>query len=261
MLWEDTIQVMPLGDWRRLQCFVPDDLEEGEKLPVLYILDGQNAFIDDQSYAGKSWGFLDYVKKHSLRLVMVAIDCAPGPYERENEYGPWVIPEALSYHETKKKGKRIGGKGKAFMRWFVEVLKPAVDAALPTNPLDTAIVGSSMGGIMASYAALKYPHIFRKSASLSTAYWFYEDEFTKLIQESDIGALSCFYFDLGSDEGCGDDKVNEWYRRSNLAIFQMLLPRLEQLHFRYAGGASHNEWAWSQRVDYFMRLFYEDQYY
>lgn len=257
MIIVDSIKVEPIGDERRVQIYLPDDFREDEKLPVLYIMDGQNAFSDEESYAGKSWGFVDYVKAHQLRLIMVALDCAMGPYEREKEYGPWPISATLSAFETKRDDICLGGLGISFMKWFVGVFKPTIDAYFPTDCEDTAIVGSSMGGVIASYAAFKYPTIFKKCASLSTAYWFYDEPFKTLIEESQLDQLECFYFDIGSDEGCGDEVLNAMYRQSNQAILTQLQPKLSHLHFRYVGDASHNEWAWAQRLDNFMRLFYE----
>ena len=72
-----------------------------------------------------------------------------------------------------------------------------------------------MGVVIASYAAVAYPEVFKKCAALSTAFWFYENEFQTLIEQSDLSAIEAFYFDIGSDEGCGDEEANIWYRTSN----------------------------------------------
>ena len=95
--------------------------------------------------------------------------------KRMDEYGPWVISDELSERETHQKGKIIGGEGKEYVDWMVTELKPYIDRRFRTIEDDTAVVGSSMGGVIASYAALAYPSVFKKSASLSTAYWFYYD--------------------------------------------------------------------------------------
>ena len=52
-----------------------------------------------------------------------------------------------------------------------------------------------MGGIITTYAAIKYGHIFKKTASLSSAYWFYIKEFCELIDKSDLSSIECFYMD------------------------------------------------------------------
>lgn len=243
---------------RDIIIYLPDDYETTKKrYPVLYINDGQNAFIDEEAYCKKSWGFVDYVKEHHVDVIMVAIYCSSEPYGRECEYGPWLIDEDLSFHETKIPGFIIGGLGDEYVRWLISDLKPMIDQRFRTDPKDTAIVGSSMGGVIAAYASLAYPEVFNKCAALSTAYWFYENEFASLIEETDLKDIQCFYFDIGSDEGCGEDEVNEWYRQSNARILMQLQPKIENLHFSYIGSESHNEWAWAKRLGNFMKLFYE----
>ena len=227
--------------YRDVIIYLPNNYKKTNKhYPVLYINDGQNAFIDNEAYAGKSWGFVDFE-----------------PWQRECEYGPWPISKELSFHETKQEGKIIGGLGDQYVQWIMNDLKPMIDHHYRTIKEDTAIVGSSMGGVIAAYASLAYPHVFKKCAALSTAFWFYPNEFKELIEKKDLSELECFYFDLGSDEGCGEDIVNEWYRETNTAILAQLQPKVENLHFCYVGKASHNEWAWSNRLGNFMDLFYK----
>lgn len=243
---------------RHITVYLPDDYYYNQKrYPVLYIQDGQNAFFDSVSYAGVSWGFLDYVKETGLEIIMVAIPCNTYAHKREDEYGPWIINEELSLRETHEEGKRIGGEGKLYMRWMVEELKPYIDRRFRTIKDDTAIVGSSMGGIIASYAALAYPHIFKKSASLSTAYWFYCDEFKELIENQDLSMIEKFYFDLGEFEGCGDDEVDDWYRESNDFIYDLLKDRISDIRYEYFEGAVHNESEWRQRLPIFMSYLYD----
>lgn len=244
--------------YRDVIIYLPNNYKKTDKhYPVLYINDGQNAFIDNEAYAGKSWGFVDYVRKNKIDVIMVAIYCSFEPWQRECEYGPWPISEELSYFETNQKGVLIGGKGDQYVQWLINDLKPMIDHHYRTIKEDTAIVGSSMGGVISAYASLAYPHVFKKCAALSTAFWLYPHEFKELIAKQNLSALECFYFDIGSDEGCGKDVANEWYRETNAEILKLLQTKVENLHFCYVGKASHNEWAWSNRLDNFMKLFYK----
>ena len=88
------------------------------------------------------------------------------------------------------------------------------------------MVGSSMGGIITTYAGLKYPHIFKKTASLSSAYWFYMDELIDLIHRSDLSATQCFYLDLGGNEGNGDEEMSRIYYESNETIYNELIKKI-----------------------------------
>lgn len=243
---------------RHITVYLPDNYYQCKKrYPVLYIQDGQNAFFDDLAYSGVSWGFYEYAKMNDLDIIMVAIPCNYELHKREDEYGPWVINEKLCFKETGVEGEYIGGEGKDYLEWLVKELKPYIDKRFRTIRKDTGIVGSSMGGVIASYAALAYPKVFKKSASLSTAYWFYYDEFKELIESKDLSAIDKFYFDLGEFEGCGDDEVDEWYIDSNEFIYNLLKDKVKDIKFLYFEGAHHNESEWRKRLPLFMNYLYD----
>ena len=243
---------------RKITVYLPDDYyQQKKRYPVLYIQDGQNAFFDRLSFCGVSWGFLDYVKMMELDIIMVAIPCNFTGFKRMDEYGPWRINQELSYQETQIKGKIIGGEGIKYVEWMVHQLKPYIDCRFRTSSDDTAIVGSSMGGVISAYAALAYPEVFKKCAALSTAFWFYMDEFAEVIESHDYSLDNRFYFDLGEFEGCGDDVIDEWYIVSNNMIYSMLKDKMENLEYHYFEGAQHNESEWRKRVPMFMDFLYQ----
>ena len=242
---------------RKITVYLPDDYYDHDySYPVLYIQDGQNAFFDRLSYCGVSWGFLDYVQEQNLDIIMVAIPCNFYDFKRMDEYGPWKISPELSYQETQIQGKMIGGEGKDYINWMIDELKPYIDKRFRTIQDDTAIVGSSMGGVISAYASLAYPHVFRKCAALSTAFWFYMDEFKDMIENHEYSDLDAFYFDLGEFEGCGNSDIDEWYIESNNEIFCLLKDKIENLEYHYFEGAAHNESEWRERVPLFMKFFY-----
>ncbi|MEG0367606.1 MAG: alpha/beta hydrolase-fold protein [Coprobacillus sp.] len=245
---------------REITVYLPDDYYQSHKrYPVLYINDGQNAFFDRLSFCGVSWGFLDYVQKYQLDIIMVAIPCNFNDFKRIDEYGPWKINKELSFQETRIAGKIIGGEGKQYVEWLKDELKPYIDHRFTTDPQNCAIVGSSMGGVISAYAALEYPEIFSKCAALSTAFWFYMEEFEDVISQHHYSDDFKFYFDLGEFEGCGDGEIDGWYIQTNDAIYDMLKEKVKCLEYRYFEGAHHNEENWRQRVPLFMKFFYEEE--
>ena len=243
---------------RKITVYLPEDYYHSDKrYPVLYIQDGQNAFFDRPSYSGVSWGFLEYVQLMHLDIIMVAIPCNFNDFKRMDEYGPWPISEELSFQETGMKGKIIGGEGDKYVKWMIHELKPYIDRRFRTMKDDTGIVGSSMGGVISAYAALAYPEVFCKCAALSTAYWFYLDEFEEVIDSHEYPPENRFYFDLGEFEGCGSELMDEWYIESNNMIYSLLKDKMENLAYHYFEGAKHNESEWRQRVPLFMEFLYE----
>ena len=251
------LRIKELNRNRKITVYLPDNYYKTKKrYPVLYIQDGQNAFFDRLSYCGVSWGFLDYVKENKLDIIMVAVPCNFEGFKRMDEYGPWKISEELSFQETGEEGKIIGGEGEAYTRWLVKTLKPFVDRHFRTIRSDSAIVGSSMGGVIAAYASFKYPHVFKKCAALSTAFWFYMDEFKDLIESADLKAIERFYFDLGEFEGCGNEEIDQWYIETNDQIYEWIQDKIENIEYHYFEGANHNESEWRKRVPLFMKFFY-----
>lgn len=251
------LKIRELNRKRKITVYLPKSYKNAKKrYPVLYIMDGQNAFSDSKSYSGISWGFINYVKERKLDVIMVAVPCNFEGFKRMDEYGPWPISEELSYQETGIEGEIIGGEGELYTKWMVNTLKPFIDSKLRTIKNDTAIVGSSMGGVISAYASLKYPYVFKKCAALSTAYWFYMDEFKELIDSSNLSPIEKFYFDLGEFEGCGSERIDKWYLEANDQVYHWLENKIEDMQYLYFEGAYHNESEWRKRVPIFMEYFY-----
>lgn len=258
MFIEKNFYMKTLKRMRKVTIYVPDDYQTSNKrYPVLYINDGQNAFFDDKSYLGISWGFYDYVKETNLDVIMVAIPCNFGLNKREDEYGPWPINKDILIMEYGDESLKIGGEGNRYINFIIKQLKPYIDNHFPTLKDDCAMVGSSMGGIITSYAGIKYSHIFKKTASLSTAYWFYIDEFIELIEHSNMSQVECFYLDLGGDEGNGDENISQIYFHSNEIIYHKLIEKSDKIKAYFFEDACHNEEQWRKRVPIFMDLFYK----
>lgn len=257
MFIEKTFLMKSLRRKRTVTIYVPDDYQtSGKRYPVLYINDGQNAFFDETSYIGISWGFYDYVVENNLDVIMVAIPCNFRD-KKEDEYGPWPIGKEILMMEYGDDSIRVGGEGDKYLKFIIKELKPYIDRTYPTIVDDCAMVGSSMGGIITSYAGIKYSHIFNKTASLSSAYWFYMDEFIDLIRNSDFSNVDCFYMDLGGNEGNGDEQMSQIYYESNEVIYHELVKKCDKIEARFFEEASHNELEWRNRVPIFMDLFYK----
>lgn len=170
---EHTIEIPKLERTRQLRIYLPPGYYESDKAyPVLYMQDGQNLFDDATSYAGE-WGvdesLNDLSAKENLKMIVVGIDNGQG--KRINELSPW---------ENEKYGK---AEGEEFVDFMVNQLKPFIDQNFRTLPdrNNTALMGSSLGGLISHYALFQYPHIFGKAAIFSPSYWYASEvfEFTK----------------------------------------------------------------------------------
>jgi predicted alpha/beta superfamily hydrolase len=59
------------------------------------------------------------------------------------------------------------------MEFVVHTVKPYIDAHYRTKPdrMHTAIMGSSMGGLISHYALVHYPGVFGRAGIFSPSYW------------------------------------------------------------------------------------------
>jgi predicted alpha/beta superfamily hydrolase len=177
---------------RQIRLYLPPDYATSDKrYPVLYMHDGQNLFDAATAYAGE-WGVDEIMnalaRAGRLELIVVGID--NGGEKRMTELNPWTHADFGQ------------AEGQAYMDFIVKVVKPRIDEQYRTKPdrLNTAIMGSSMGGLISHYAIAQYPDVFSKAGIFSPAYWVSGpgfDYFAKVKMPPDAR----LYFLMGGDEG------------------------------------------------------------
>lgn len=234
------VQVLPfefvldgLDRQRTVRLYLPPDYDSSSELyPVLYMQDGQNLFDDKTAYAGE-WGVdetLNQVaQQQGLKFIAVGVD--NGGDKRMNEYSPW-------------ENKRFGpAEGELYMDFIVEVVKPYIDNNYRTlsDPQHTAIVGSSMGGLIAHYALHAYPQVFAKALLFSPSYW-YSPQVFEFTQTHKAALDARIYVMFGDKEG--DGMVVDTGRMER-QLKQQGHPR-QNMHFKRVVDGEHNESLWRQ---------------
>jgi predicted alpha/beta superfamily hydrolase len=221
-----------LGRDRTLRLYLPPSYDSApdKRYPVIYMHDGQNLFDDATSYAGE-WGVDEtmdaFARTRGFEAIVVGID--NGGEERLHELSPWTNP------------KYGAAQGEQYMAFVVDVVKPFVDAHYRTRPdrENTAIAGSSMGGLISHYALLRYPQVFGKAAIFSPSYWFSNEVYTQTAAHPwPAGTRTYFY--IGGREG--DESVADVQRMLPLLATPDHAVRDVALHV--APDAQHNERAW-----------------
>lgn len=159
---------------RTVYVWVPDDYNTDTRYAVLYMHDGQMLFDERTSWNGQSWN-VDAVAQRMQDegrcrpFIVVGID--NHPKDRLTEYMP---AKALNYLDPNNKLLNKIDRNKliadSYLRFIVEDLKPFVDSYYSTlsDSANTAIMGSSMGGLISLYALTEHPDIFGSAACLST---------------------------------------------------------------------------------------------
>ncbi|WP_421383482.1 alpha/beta hydrolase [Bacillus salacetis] len=241
-----TVNITPLNRERTVRVYLPKGYSDKneKRYPVLYMHDGQNLYRDEDAGYGMAWRVGDYLDDSGLDLIVVGIDCNEG-LKRLDEYGPWESSKMPEVFDASR--STIGGEGREYIEYIVHELKPLIDQKYRTNPDETSMAGSSMGGLISTYAACEYPHIFKRVASLSSAYWFNQEEIENHIRKSDLSAIERFYMDVGTAE-VTETIDGETYERTSERVYEILKDKVENVRFDIIKGGVHNEIAWRERL-------------
>lgn len=163
------------GDTLTFDVWTPDGYSIFKKHPVLYMHDGQMLFDADKCWNHKAWEMDDaagrLITSDSITpIIIVGIHNLP---TRLCDYMPAQYDSLMAEGGEKAEmdklftGRKRGGE---YVSAIVNTIKPIVDAEYHTNPAQeaTAIMGSSMGGLISLYAICAYPDVFSSAICMST---------------------------------------------------------------------------------------------
>lgn len=186
-----TIDAPQLKTSKKIWVYLPKGYETStKKYPVIYMHDGQNLFDAKTSYVGE-WNVDETLDSISAQVIVIGIE--HGGYKRIDELTPF------------KNEKYGGGHADDYLDFIVKTLKPKVDATYrtKTNARNTAIFGSSLGGLVSFYAAIKHPDVFGKVGCFSPSFWFGRKEMNELLAKTEDFKTK-IYFLCGDNEGDAD---------------------------------------------------------
>ena len=190
----DSFYIPQLARYRRIAVYLPSNYNSVKSsYPVLYMHDGQNLFDEYFAPFGE-WGIdeaLDTLQKQTGKYaIVVAID--HGNEKRTTEY---------NFEDNKKYGK---AEGKEYVDFIKNTLKPFIDKKYRTKKakVNTAIAGSSLGGLISTYAVLMYPKTFGTAGIFSPAFWI-APTIDSLTKSTLINTSSRFWFYAGEKESSG----------------------------------------------------------
>lgn len=243
----------PKGKNRPLHIYLPEGygLTE-ERYPVMYFFDGHNLFSDEDATYGKSWGLKDFLDGWEKPMIVVGIECGHDGEERLSEYLPYPASKGSHFD-------RFTPMGEATMDWIVDEVKPFIDGHYRTIPFRecTGIAGSSMGGLMALYAAARYNCWFSKAGCISSAVGFCMNPLMKDLYACDVSPDTRVYLSWGTREAYGLENPDEEDRTSatfgwNSRIAQKLAEDGAAPYLRCQVGGGHCEADWEKLVPDFM---------
>jgi enterochelin esterase-like enzyme len=242
-----------LGPTRPVVVWLPPgyDSSSATRYPVLYMHDGQNLFDPRLAYTGVDWGVDEAVARLVRRGVMppVIVVGVWSSSERGSEYSPW--------HGAPR-----------YARFMIEELMPRVNREFRTltGPANTAVMGSSMGGLLSFYLVMHHPEVFGACGCVSTHFPLSEAVVVQVFRDSsatgtpdtvpyillDIAAGARvppgtrYWFDYGTTG------LDSTYAPTHTAVRTLLLGQglVEGRDFvvRRYDGATHNEASWRARL-------------
>lgn len=178
---------------RTVRLYLPNNYESRtDRFQVIYMHDGQNLFDDATSYVGE-WGVDEILNEiaHEGGPEFIVVGIDNGQDKRMNELSPW---------ENKKYGS---AEGESYMKFIVEVVKPYIDENYRTltDPDNTAVMGSSMGGLISHYAIYQYPDVFSKAGIYSPSFWYAYNEVFSFTEQNPLPKTHRLEFLVGRKEG------------------------------------------------------------
>lgn len=252
---------------QRLTIWLPPGYDKGShRYPVLYMHDGHNLFDPAKSNFNKVWAadkaMLAAVRSGKVEPHIIVGIWAPG-MDRYRQYLPQTIYQAASGTPRAAMDAMIGGTviSDAYLAWLAGPLKQWVDASFRTRPGrdDTAIMGSSMGGLMSCYAFLERAETYGRAGCVSS-HWPAADPTRVGPANPELIALwdGWFAARLGQPDG-----RRVWMDHGTATLDAFYAPYQQQIDARFAAsgwqrgrdwesrvyeGAEHEENAWARRL-------------
>ena len=222
-----------LGRNRRVWIYLPPQYSDTTKrFPVFYMHDGQNLFDRATSFSGE-WQVDETLNTLASQgdkgCIVVGID--NGGASRIDEYSAYNNP------------RYGGGQGKLYAKFIVETLKPHIDANYRTKSdrNNTAVGGSSLGGLISMYIAAEYQNVFSKALIFSPSFWFVDSCYTQVQQRGKQFGMR-YYFMAGTNEDA--NLVAQMTRMTN--ILRGLGYTEDEMKTVLKTDGQHAEWFWAR---------------
>lgn len=219
---------------RKIWLYLPTDYATAttKNYPVIYMHDAQNLFDQNTSFSGE-WQVDETLaalqSQGNYGAIVIGIE--NGGAERINEYSPWVNTQYG------------GGQGDEYIDFIRNTLKPYIDANYRTkqDALNTALFGSSMGGLISLYGVTKYPSTFGKAGIFSPSIWFARTDVLNFINSKNFTNTPLrLYFLGGTTES--STLVSDMQSARNAFISKGVNAQTANL-VTHTDGA-HSEWYW-----------------
>jgi enterochelin esterase-like enzyme len=246
-----------LHNQRPVTVFLPPDYEmlPQRHYKVLYVNDGQ-----DMPAVRLAETLTRLIGHGEIEpLIVVAVHATR---DRLQEYGTAGVPNA----------RGLGRKARKYSFFVLDELMPYIDRRYRTlsGPVNTAIMGFSLGGLMAFDLAWNHPDVFGAVGVFSGSFWWRTNETdTHTRQESRVmhrrvrdttapGYLR-MWFQAGTDDEKEDrdsngviDAIQDTTELMDELAAKGFRPGLDMMYVQVEGG-QHDQATWGFVLPYFLR--------
>lgn len=250
-----SLSLSPLSrSLRTIWIYLPDDYADSvQSYPVLYMFDGHNLFHDALATYGRSWRLGHYLDQYHIPLLVIGMDCNHIGDGRLEEY----CPVSLAPHsriDGLYDTSRLHPCGKQMAQWMIEVLMPYCTAhyRIKKTREDTAIGGSSMGGLMALYMSICHRAYFSKAACLSPTLDIAADQLLENIRKASPAIESRIFLSCGEKEYSSKRALSKQLIRL-LSIHNALLEKKAAPFLYLQPKGKHDEASWERQIPIFLK--------
>lgn len=217
-----------------------------ERYPVMILHDGQNLFDPRTSFIpGHTWN----AHRAVVRLIragrippLILVGVYNTGEHRIDEYTP-----------SRDHRRQRGGHAEAYGRMITEELLPWLvlhHRTLP-GPRNTALCGSSLGGLAALAIGLRRPEVFGAIAAFSPSLWWDRKFLFRMVAKMPAKTHQRLWIDTGTKEGPGTIEISRSFRD---VLVAKGWSEGDDLGYHEAKGAEHTERAWGRRFGRMMEF-------
>jgi len=220
-----------LQNKRKLRVWLPPSYNKRseKRYPVLYLHDGQNIFAPIGSLSGEEWN-LDETATRLMaenkmnEIIMVGID---NNAQRTAEYSPVHL-------------------GEKYSQFLIETVKPYIDEKYRTLPgaSNTAIAGSSMGGIISFHLGWEYSDVFTMAGCFSPAFLVDENEIVTRVETAEDHPENSKFIIFNGTEAL-EDQLLPAIESMKTALDKKGFP----VYYKIFEGAYHTEKDWAVQAE------------
>lgn len=253
---------------QRLTIWLPPgyDRHPDQRYGVVYMHDGHNLFDPAKSNFNKVWA-ADKAMLAAARSAKIAPRIIVGIWPPGKDRYRTYLPASAYLLATDAIGAKMDEMAEgpvasgAYLDWIADELRPWIDRSFRTlsGPANTAMIGSSMGGLMSCHAFVERPLIFGQAGCVSTHWPLIDPDAADAVLDEVIALdQRWFVVRLGEPGGRrlwmdhGTATLDARYPRYQAAIDTAVAAqgwqRGTDFDSKVYPGAEHEENAWATRL-------------